>query len=76
MPGQIPNSSPAYDQDPLIRILAEMVEYALLWEADNSESSTGLTSADGAAVELIHHNRTGIETPKIRPMLRCKKKLG
>ncbi len=33
MPDPSSNPSPAYDQDPLVRILAEMVDSALKWES-------------------------------------------
>ena len=36
MPGPSSNSSPAYDQDPLVRILAAMVESGLKWESEHA----------------------------------------
>ena len=35
MPGPSPSQSPSYDQDPLIRILAEMLDSALKWEIEH-----------------------------------------
>lgn len=40
MPSQGPESKPATNQDPLIRILAEMLESALAWEDEHDRELT------------------------------------
>lgn len=56
MPGLSTPSSPAYDQDPLVRILAEMVGSALKWESEHPSedpSPQNRLTEDAADIHLI-----------------------